>query len=64
VSRRHAAIRAENGGWTIVETNAGTNGTFLNGAKLDAFKAYPVEDGDLVQLALVPLRMRVLADGG
>lgn len=64
VSRRHAAVRAENGGWTVVETNAGTNGTFLNGAKIDPFKVYPVEDGDLVQLALVPLRMRLLAGGG
>lgn len=61
VSRKHATIQAEGGRLSIVETNASTNGTFLNGERLEAFKPYPLADGDLVQLALVPLYVRVLS---
>lgn len=61
VSRKHAIIQAEGDQLAIVETNASTNGTFLNGERLEAFKPYPLTDGDLVQVALVPLYLRVLS---
>lgn len=61
VSRKHATIQAEEDQLSIVETNASTNGTFLNGERLEAFKPYPLTDGDLVQVALVPLYLRILS---
>jgi hypothetical protein len=60
VSRKHATIQAESGRLTIVETNGSTNGTFLNGERMEPFKPYPLADGDLIQVALVPLYLRVL----
>ncbi|MGE5236917.1 MAG: cyclic nucleotide-binding domain-containing protein [Acidobacteriota bacterium] len=61
VSRRHASIRSQGGALSLTETNAGTNGSFLNGEKLEPFKPYPLADGDLIQLALVTMRVRILA---
>ena len=60
VSRRHAMIRSLEGELTVTEINAGTNGTFVNGVKLEPFKGHPVRHGDVVQLALVALRLNVL----
>lgn len=60
VSRRHASITCRDGGVTVVETNASTNGTFVNGAKLEAFKPCAAKDGDLVQFAMVTVRLSVL----
>ncbi|MFH1177504.1 MAG: cyclic nucleotide-binding domain-containing protein [Acidobacteriota bacterium] len=64
VSRRHATIRSAEGGLTITETNAASNGTFLNGTKLEAFQPYPLAPGDIVQLALVSMRLQVLTPPG
>ncbi len=64
VSRRHAVIREQDGQFTITEVNASTNGTFVNAQKLDPFQPHPLVDGDLVQLALVTLRLRLLTGGG
>jgi CRP-like cAMP-binding protein len=64
VSRRHATISAEQEGLTITEVNAATNGTFVNGTKLEPFQAHPLADGDAVQLALVTLRLHVILGGG
>ena len=60
VSRRHATIRAQDGALTVIETNASTNGTYLNGRKLEPFTSQPLVDGDLLQVALITLRLRVL----
>ena len=60
VSRRHAVIRLEGGALTVTEVNASTNGTFRNGVRLETFQTHPLVDGDLLQLALVPLRVHVL----
>jgi hypothetical protein len=57
VSRRHATIRAQDGTLTITESNSSTNGTFLNGQKLEPFQPHPLLHGDQVQLALVTLRV-------
>lgn len=64
VSRRHATIASGEGKFTITETNASTNGTFVNGTRLEAFNACPLNDGETVQLALVTLRLHVIPDGG
>ncbi|MDD5563164.1 MAG: cyclic nucleotide-binding domain-containing protein [Thermoanaerobaculaceae bacterium] len=64
VSRRHATIRAEGGALTITETSASTNGTFVNGLRLEPLKPCQLKHGDGVQLALVALRLHVLLGGG
>jgi hypothetical protein len=64
VSRRHATVASVEGNVTITETSAATNGTFLNGNRLEPFKAYPLSHGDSVQLALVTLRLHLIHDGG
>lgn len=63
VSRRHGAIRAEDGRLTLTEVGTSTNGTFVNGVKLEPLKPCPLADGDMVQLALVTLRLRVILGG-
>jgi CRP-like cAMP-binding protein len=63
VSRRHAVVRADEGAMTLTEVNDATNGTFVNGVRLEPFAPHPVNDGDLVQFALVTLRVIVLPRG-
>ncbi len=63
VSRRHGSIHAEDGKLTITEVGASTNGTFVNGVKLEPQKPCPLADGDTVQLALVTLRLHVIPAG-
>ncbi|MBZ5587780.1 MAG: cyclic nucleotide-binding domain-containing protein [Acidobacteriia bacterium] len=63
VSRRHGAIRAEDGKLTLTEVSTSTNGTFVNGVKLEPLTPRPLADGDTVQLALVTLRLRVILGG-
>jgi pSer/pThr/pTyr-binding forkhead associated (FHA) protein len=63
VSRRHGTIHAEDGKLTITEVGTSTNGTFVNGVKLEAQKPCPLADGDAVQLALVTLRVHVIPAG-
>ncbi len=64
VSRRHAVVRSHEGRVTVTETNAETNGTFVNGEKLEAFREYPLASGDTLQLALVTLRVHFISLGG
>ena len=64
VSRRHATISKVDDKLTITETSASTNGTFVNGTKLEAFEPFTLKSGDSVQLALVTLRLHVILDGG
>jgi CRP-like cAMP-binding protein len=64
VSRRHATISTAGGKIGIMETSASTNGTFVNGARIEPFRAVPLTDGDSVQLALVALRLHVILDAG
>jgi len=50
VSGQHAEIRCKPSGWTIVDSGS-TNGTTLNGNRLQPGKEYPVKAGDRVQIA-------------
>jgi len=63
VSRRHAVLRADQDALALTEINNSTNGTFVNGVRLESFAPHPVKDGDLVQFALVTLRVIVLPRG-
>jgi len=64
VSRRHGAISAADGKLTITEVGSSTNGTFVNGVRLEPAKPAPIAHGDTVQLALVTLRVHVIVGGG
>jgi len=64
VSRRHATITVGGGNITLTEVNAATNGTFVNGARIEPFQPVPLASGDSVQLALVTLRLHVILDAG
>jgi CRP-like cAMP-binding protein len=63
VSRRHAMIRAGERSLALTETNPSSNGTFVNGKKLAGFEPHPIVHGDIVQLALVAMRVHVLPGG-
>ena len=63
VSRRHGMIRSEDGRLAITEVGSSTNGTFVNGIRLEPLKPSLLGDGDTVQLALVALRLHVILGG-
>ncbi len=50
VSRRHAFVRMDSEGEFYLVDQASTNGTLLNGRRLEARRAHPLKDGDRVQL--------------
>jgi len=50
VSRRHAKITGPGGEWAI-EDMGSTNGTYVNGRKLEVGKKYPIEANDIVALS-------------
>jgi diguanylate cyclase (GGDEF)-like protein len=50
VSRRHATVRVDARGLVTVTDQRSTNGTFLNGSRIDAGRPLSVEDGDRIQL--------------
>jgi diguanylate cyclase (GGDEF)-like protein len=50
VSRRHATVRVDARGLVTVVDERSTNGTFLNGSRLDASQPFRVEEGDRIQL--------------
>jgi CRP-like cAMP-binding protein len=64
VSRRHVMIRSLDGGLTLTELSARTNGTFVNGTRLEPFAPQALGDGDSLQLAVIALRLRVLNGAG
>src|SRR5262249_46025841 len=50
VSRRHAAVRVDARGAVTLSDEGSTNGTFVNGLRVDARHAIGVEEGDRIQL--------------
>ncbi len=50
ISRLHACIRKEGSRYFLSDLNS-TNGTFLNGRRLEQNEAAALEDGDLIRLA-------------
>lgn len=61
VSRRHAVLRRQDDGYTITDLNS-TNGTFLNGNRLDADRSYPIQQSD--ELRIGNHRLRLLLGPG
>ena len=49
VSRRHAEIRRHDGGYYLVDTMS-TNGTRLNGERVEAYQEYRLDHGDRINL--------------
>lgn len=63
VSRRHASISVTSGSLLVSEGTSKTNGTFVNGIRVENGNEVSIQDGDILQIALVPLRVRVLRPG-
>ena len=59
VSRRHARIVCNEGGYALVEEVGALNGTFVNGSKLVAGQPHPIDDGDHLGVGMVKLVFRV-----
>ncbi len=49
VSRRHVAFRPEGARWTVAD-QASTNGTFVNGDRLEASRPSPLNHGDQIKV--------------
>ncbi|HVU10755.1 MAG TPA: FHA domain-containing protein [Phototrophicaceae bacterium] len=59
ISRQHAALVAQSSELMIVDLNSG-NGTYVNGVRLVPHKPTPLRGEDRVQLANLPVEVRVL----
>ncbi|MDR2137652.1 MAG: FHA domain-containing protein [Synergistaceae bacterium] len=51
VSRRHAKVDFRDESWWIEDLNS-TNGTWVNGSRLDPGRSHPLKKGDTVALSL------------
>ncbi len=58
VSRRHAMVRVEASGCSIEDLKS-DNGTSLNGQRLEPERAYPLKDGDVIQIQGRELRLHI-----
>ena len=56
VSRRHAAI-SRSGDLIVVHDLGSTNGTYVNGRRVDSAPSWPLHDGDRLRLGSVELRL-------
>lgn len=57
VSRRHAAIRFGDDDTLNLWDLGSSNGTFLNGTRLNAHRPYPLHDGDEIRLGQMIIRV-------
>ena len=62
VSRQHAMIAPEGTGFIVKDLDS-SNGTTLNGERLEPHKAYPIHDGDMLFLGRMAFSIRFLQDG-
>ena len=60
VSRRHARISNKNGE-VVIQDLASSNGTFLNGKRLESYLTEPLNNGDVLQLGATQIEVRILA---
>jgi hypothetical protein len=58
LSRRHARIVRDAGGFAVLEEPRVANGTFLNGARLSPGERVPLRSGDELRLGAVALSFR------
>ena len=61
VSREHLYLKLDGDRVVIVDNNS-ANGTRLNGQVLKAHEAYPVRNGDELQLGLMKLKVELLTN--
>ncbi len=65
ISRRHARIRRdEDGSYAVIEDVGTMNGTFVNGVRLVAGRAFPGVAGDSVVFGTIKCRFEIDADKG
>jgi pSer/pThr/pTyr-binding forkhead associated (FHA) protein len=57
VSRQHAKLIKQNGGWAVVDLNS-TNYTRVDGNKLEPNVPVPVGDGSRIQLGRIVVVLR------
>jgi predicted component of type VI protein secretion system len=57
VSRRHAAIRTGDKGQLDLWDLGSSNGTFLNGTRLVAYRAYTLNSGDEIRLGQMGMKV-------
>lgn len=57
ISREHGEILCRDGGYYLVDTS--TNGTFLNGKRLEKGKETPLHDGDGIRLGSDDFQIRI-----
>jgi pSer/pThr/pTyr-binding forkhead associated (FHA) protein len=62
VSRQHAMIVPEDDGFVIKDLDS-SNGTVLNGERLEPNKNYPLHDGDMLFLGRMALTVRFVHEG-
>jgi len=58
VSRRHARVVRTGEGFAVFEEVGALNGTFVNGTKLVAGQAHPIQDGDELGVGMVKMVFR------
>jgi len=59
-SRRHARIRREDdGSYSVIEDVGTMNGTFVNGVRLSAGRAFPIRPGDTVTFGTIQCRFEI-----
>ena len=58
VSRRHARIFLDEGQLAVEDLDS-TNGTFLNGSRLEPYVSRPLYDGDVLRLGLLKIKAHV-----
>jgi FHA domain len=56
VSRKHSSLRLEDNQLNLWDLGS-SNGTFINGTRLNPHRPYPVRDGDEIRLGQMVLRM-------
>ncbi len=61
ISRKHATIEIQNGKWLLVDQKS-VNGTWLNGHKLTAEEAYPLQDGDEIIFGINGVMLKFCSD--
>jgi hypothetical protein len=54
-SRRHATIHAANGGYTVTD-NGSSNGTYINGVRINSQMPQPLRVGDELQIGMTRFR--------
>jgi putative nucleotidyltransferase with HDIG domain len=62
VSRKHAEVRVSDDGWKLRDLKS-TNGTFINGERLQQNEERRLSERDVIQFGKVALMVEVLEDG-